>query len=320
MKITAGGNRPERWFSQVPADLAGHQQPQAARQPVPARARTRWPAAGLPSPEYVPTTTRSPSCAGCSTRCAARGAATITGYASSLTAAARWATSTTASTSTGVVAYPASEPVTSGKLAAMRGGGHAALARRTPSCPRERSRSAATSCDDEEYHLWDHELAVITRRRPRGDGTEVDAFLWTSLADEAPRVLVNVENDDYGVVRPDVDCACGLGRLGLRTRVADIRGISKVVAAGISLDGESLRPPRRDRAARPRSAAVPATTSSSRARARRGTTMSLRVHPDVDASTKRTCATRSMPHLRSHRQRRARRSGVGAQRWTADRT
>jgi hypothetical protein len=51
-------------------------------------------------------------------------------------------------------------------------------------------------------------------------------------------VLLNVENDDYGRIRRDVDCSCSLAELGLRTLVADIRGMSKVVSAGISLDGE----------------------------------------------------------------------------------
>ena len=122
---------------------------------------------------------------------------------------------------------------------------------------------------------------MITRRRPRGDDTEVDAFLLTSLADEAPRVLLNVENDDYGVIRPDVDCSCGLAGLGLRTRIANIRGISKVVAAGISLDGEvfdrlvETELPNRVGGGAGDYQFVERDGST-------GTTMSLRVHPDVD--------------------------------------
>lgn len=51
-------------------------------------------------------------------------------------------------------------------------------------------------------------------------------------------MLVNVENDDHGTLQADVDCTCALAALGLRTRVAHIRGTSKVVSAGITLDGE----------------------------------------------------------------------------------
>jgi hypothetical protein len=96
-------------------------------------------------------------------------------------------------------------------------------------------------CADDEYHLWEHDIAVVGRRRGRpGGGSPVDAFCITSLALEAPRVMVNVENDDFGAVRRDVACECQLGGLGLTTRVADIRAITKVVTAGISLDGEIL--------------------------------------------------------------------------------
>ena len=53
-------------------------------------------------------------------------------------------------------------------------------------------------------------------------------------------MLLNVENDDYGEVRHEVDCTCRIAALGARTRIAQVRGISKVVAAGISLDGETF--------------------------------------------------------------------------------
>ena len=59
MKITAGGNRPERWFSQVPVDLEGiSSHKQLANKFLPAlNALAR---AGLPSPEYVPTSDPEP--------------------------------------------------------------------------------------------------------------------------------------------------------------------------------------------------------------------------------------------------------------------
>ncbi len=164
------------------------------------------------------------------------GGAALTGYASSLTAAARWASEHHIDL-TGVAAFPASEPVTEGKVAVMRAAGmepHPMYA----FTPEGTVALQCPHCVGEEYHVWDQDVAVVSRRRPRGDGGEVEALLWTSLATEAPRVLVNVENDDYGTIRRDVECSCSLAELGLRTAVADIRGMSKVVSAGISLDGE----------------------------------------------------------------------------------
>ena len=237
MKISAGGNRPERWFSQIPGRLegvAGHKQ--TANRLLPALSllsRT-----GLPSPEHVPGDEPAPVVDWMQDALRRSPRVTLTGYASSITAAARYAVERGIDL-TGVVAYPASEPVTVGKLAAIRASGMQAYPMYAI-VPEGTLAMSCDSCSDEEYHLWEQEVAVITRRRSRGDGTDVDAFCLTSLAPIAPRVLLNVENDDYGVVTTGVDCACDLGRLGLRTRVSHIRGISKVVAAGVTLEGETF--------------------------------------------------------------------------------
>ncbi len=235
MKNMAGGSTPERWFSQIPTDLAGISSDKATlNRFLPAlAAMTRT---GLPAPEHVPTHSPEPVVSWLADARARAGGAIITGYASSLTAAARWAVDHDIDLR-GVVANPASEPVTPGKLAVIAESGMRAYPMYAFT-PEGTVAIRCAHCADEEYHVWDQDLAVITRRRPRGDGTDVDAFCWTSLAVEAPRVLVNVENDDYGVIRHGVSCDCALGELGLTTRVADIRGISKVVTAGISLDGE----------------------------------------------------------------------------------
>lgn len=237
MKQTAGGNRPERWFSQVPVDLAGIEgHKQLANKAIPALnalART-----GLPSPEHVPTSDPEPVVEWMLDGLRRSDRVAIAGYASSLTAAARWACDRGIRLD-GVVAFPASEPVTKGKLDAMRASGMTAF----PAYAFVPEGTVAITCsdfDDEQYHVWDQDLAVVARRRDRGDGTEVDAFCWTSLAIEAPRVLLNVENDDFGHVDHDVACGCPLGELGLSTRLTDIRGMSKVVAAGISIDGSTF--------------------------------------------------------------------------------
>lgn len=96
-------------------------------------------------------------------------------------------------------------------------------------------------CGDEELHVLEDTVEVITRRRRRLDGVEVDALLWTSLDEDTPSVLVNVENDDYGELRRDAQpCVCELGVLGVRTRLSRVRGMSKVCAQGMSIPGELL--------------------------------------------------------------------------------
>lgn len=237
MKNMAGGNAPERWFSQIPTDLKGiSADKRIANRFLPALgAMTRT---GLPAPEHVPTCDPEPVVDWLRDALGRADGALLVGYASSLTAAARWATDHGIDL-TGVVANPASEPVTAGKLAVLAAAGVRAYSMYA-FVPEGTVGIRCEHCGPEEYHVWDQDVAVITRRRPRGDGTDVDAFCWTSLASEAPRVLVNVENDDYGTVRHGVACDCDLGRLGLTTRVGDIRGISKVVTAGVTLEGEVL--------------------------------------------------------------------------------
>jgi len=237
VKNAAGGLILERWFSQLPSavdGVAGHKQ--VANRFLPLLATlTR---SGLPSPEHVPTSAPEPVVRWLRDALDRHGKAGLSGYATSVTAVARWAVDHGIDL-TGAIAIPSSEPVTASKLAAIRASGM------TPRpqyafVPEGVMAMACGACDDEDYHLWRNEMTVITRRRDRGDGTPVDAFLWTSLDDLSPRVFVNVENDDYGAVVHDVGCDCVLGRLGLTTHVRDIRGMSKVVAAGITLSGDEL--------------------------------------------------------------------------------
>lgn len=279
MKNAAGGSRPERWFSQIPTDvsgIAGHKQ--VANRFLPtlnALARS-----GLPSPEHCPSDDPEPVVRWLVDAVARAGGAALTGYASSITSAARWAVEQGIDLR-GVAAFPASEPVTEGKLAVMREAGmrpHPMYA----FTPEGTVGLQCEHCEGEEYHVWDQDVAVVQRTRLRGDDTEVDAFLWTSLAEEAPRVLVNVENDDYGSLRTDVHCPCPLGELGLRTRIADIRGMSKVVSAGISLDGELF-----DELAEivlpARVGGQPGDYQFVEAETPSGTVVALRVHPRVGA-------------------------------------
>jgi hypothetical protein len=66
-----------------------------------------------------------------------------------------------------------------------------------------------------------------------GFGLTVDAFLFTSLLPTAPKVLLNVESGDYGMME-ERTCGCGLGAVGLRTHVAEIRSFEKLSGEGVT--------------------------------------------------------------------------------------
>jgi hypothetical protein len=96
-------------------------------------------------------------------------------------------------------------------------------------------------CEEDEMHVQEQGHALITRRRARHDGVEVDAVLCTTLARTAGQVMLNTENDDYAEIWEADTCDCAFGAIGMRRKIRSIRGISKVVAGGVSVDGELLQ-------------------------------------------------------------------------------
>jgi len=89
-----------------------------------------------------------------------------------------------------------------------------------------------------EQHVMTDQLALVQAPRQVGD-VEVDALLVTSLLSTAPKVLLNVETDDFGVVEHR-RCGCPLDALGLHTHVRDVRSFKKLTAEGITLVGSDM--------------------------------------------------------------------------------
>jgi hypothetical protein len=98
-----------------------------------------------------------------------------------------------------------------------------------------------TSADDpNDQHLMTDHLAMISgRREVPAFGVAVDAFYYTTLLPTAPKLLLNVETDDYGVVEEHA-CDCPLGALGLTTHVREIRSFSKLTGEGVTLIGSDM--------------------------------------------------------------------------------
>jgi hypothetical protein len=230
------GAPPERWFSQIPTTMPG----------VPLSKRitnTMLPTFGrlagtpLPRPEHTPSSEPGAVLEWCTDTLRERGTATLSTYPSSAVRLARAAEERGESLE-GLLVVMLGEPATIERRRAVERSG----ARTAAGYAFMQAGGVGYTCPDElseRYHIYDGKVAVITRRRPRADDSEVEAFLWTTLSETARGVFINVENDDYGTVdRDDSPCACLYGSLGSRTRVADVRGMSKVVAAGVTVPGE----------------------------------------------------------------------------------
>jgi len=89
-----------------------------------------------------------------------------------------------------------------------------------------------------DQHVMTPHVALIQARR-EVLGQEVDALLVTQLLPSSPRVLLNVETDDFGVLE-ERRCGCPLDEFGLHLHVRDVRSYKKLTAEGVTLVGSDL--------------------------------------------------------------------------------
>lgn len=225
------GRPPERWFSQLDPRAPGvAASKRLANTVLPLAA---WPTP-LPRPVHVPTTLPTPVLAWCRDALQRAGRAALNVYPSSALRLAECAHEAEVSLE-GLVLRLVGEPVTASKADRLRRSGASPV----NAYAFAQQGAVATACPhdpDESLHLFEHEVAVVPRPRLRPDGAPVQAFLWTSLSPHARSVWINVENDDYGMVRHDESpCDCRLGAMGMRTRLVGIRGMSKAVTGGVTV-------------------------------------------------------------------------------------
>lgn len=92
---------------------------------------------------------------------------------------------------------------------------------------------------DDVHLLKDVHALIQHRREPLFGGASVDAFLFTSLLAKAPKILLNVEIGDYGVIE-NRQCGCQLGEIGLTEHIYNIRSFDKLTGEGMSFAGTDL--------------------------------------------------------------------------------
>jgi hypothetical protein len=88
--------------------------------------------------------------------------------------------------------------------------------------------SCANPVAPDDVHLFEHTFALVTR-----PVHGIHAFLLTSLTSSAPKIMLNVEPGDYGVIehRP---CGCRLERIGLTRHIHTIRSYEKLTGEGMT--------------------------------------------------------------------------------------
>lgn len=98
----------------------------------------------------------------------------------------------------------------------------------------------AAPLDCTDVHVMSDSFALIPFDHPiEGFDLSVPAFHVTTLYSASPKLMLNVEIDDYGVVEERA-CGCELGALGYTTHLRQIRSYSKLTGEGVTLVGSDM--------------------------------------------------------------------------------
>ena len=141
---------------------------------------------------------------------------------------------------TGVVLRGGGEPPTEAKVAQIVASG----ARFVSGYAFSEVGSVGANClnpsgPNDQHFMRDHLAMIQTPRRVPGFDIEVSSFCFTSLLPSSPKLLFNVESDDYGTVT-NRSCGCKWEELGFPTHVTDIRSFRKLTGEGITLVGSDI--------------------------------------------------------------------------------
>ncbi len=74
----------------------------------------------------------------------------------------------------------------------------------------------------------------------QGFGVQVPAFNLTTLLPTAPKIMLNYQMDDYGIVE-ERNCGCELERYGFTTHLREIHSYGKLTGEGVTLIGTEIQ-------------------------------------------------------------------------------
>ncbi|MBZ5537312.1 MAG: hypothetical protein LAO31_15260 [Acidobacteriia bacterium] len=133
-----------------------------------------------------------------------------------------------------------SEPYTPGKAKIVAESGSRAAAQYSMGEIGNIGMACGTSAALDDIHLLTDKLAVIQREKQIQNSTvRVDALLYTTLLPSCPKLLLNVESDDYGKVERR-KCNCLWGDLGFEQHIENIRSYDKLTSEGMTFFGSEL--------------------------------------------------------------------------------
>ena len=94
--------------------------------------------------------------------------------------------------------------------------------------------------DGNDLHFLKDSLALIQYpHQVPGSEMTVQAFNFTTLLPSAPKLLLNVESDDYGIIETR-SCGCPLEAYGFTEHLRDVRSFGKLTGEGVTLVGSEM--------------------------------------------------------------------------------
>jgi hypothetical protein len=92
----------------------------------------------------------------------------------------------------------------------------------------------------DDMHFMSDKLEVIQRTKAI-NGATIGVLSYTTLLPNTPKVMINVESDDYGELS-ERECDCPFGQLGLTRHLQRIRSYEKLTTEGNHFLGSDLHP------------------------------------------------------------------------------
>jgi hypothetical protein len=92
---------------------------------------------------------------------------------------------------------------------------------------------------NDNHYLKDAVAIIQTPRQVPGFDITVPAFNFTTLMPTAPKIMLNVESDDYGIIETRA-CGCPLEALGYTEHVRGIYSFRKLTGEGATLIGSEM--------------------------------------------------------------------------------
>lgn len=141
---------------------------------------------------------------------------------------------------TGVTLLVSGEPVTEDRRRQIEGSGARLVVVYGSMDVSASGYSCATPTAVDDVHMMTHRCAVYPRPRPAMvGGPVVNALMATTISRAVPKIAFNTEMGDYAELE-ERDCGCGLGELGLRTHMSEIRSFEKLTGEGVTFARSNL--------------------------------------------------------------------------------